>query len=119
MSSKPGIEKVNWCSLEGWLLKGIIVIYYKKKWKPTKEIIAECLRRHVSQEDIETIVGGKVNDNMIKQRGHKGQLEKNKSEWPDVHPDGVKMWPHAQRIVAEKRKLTLEEIRRIAMEELL
>lgn len=112
MGSKKGRAPASWRSPEGWLLKGIIGVYYRMGYhKP--HIIADCLRKHVSQEDIETIVG-KVTDVAIQQRGHKGQFGPNRFEWPTQHALGMKMWPLANKIVNEKRKLTLQEIHEIA-----
>lgn len=119
MGSNKGRDTGSWSSPEGWLLKAIIVNYFRQgqKYHNAKEI-SFALRTHVSQEDINAIAGRIVNDNSILQRGDKGTRRGYESEHPDKHPTGMRMWPRAQQIIKERRRLTFEEIHSIASEAL-
>lgn len=114
MGSPRGRELANWRSPAGWLLKGIITIYYRKGQRGTK--LAENFRYHVSKDIYIPIIGVDVNDNAIENRGHKGTFAKNAFEHPDKHLTGMKLWPYAQKIVAENLKLTRAEIDAMATE---
>ena len=112
MGSKKGGTRASWSSTpEGWVLRGIIQIYYNQGHR--EDTIGECLRRHVPRDVYIAVIGKDVTNNAIAQRGHKGVLPKNEFEHPDKHPVGKMMWPIAQRIVSEKRTVTLDELHQL------
>jgi hypothetical protein len=115
----------KWSSTpEGWLLKSIITIYYRRGHRqdrtPIKASLRDCLQRHVSRKDMYEILGVDVTDHAIQDRGHKGtyngpreEPERYIPEHPDVHPVGKKVWPCAVVIVAEGREVPLDDIYKI------
>jgi hypothetical protein len=114
MGSQKGRTMADWSgSPEGWIIRGVIQIYYNKGHR--LDSIGECLRKHIPRDVYLAVIGvPDVTDNAILQRGHKGVLPKNAFEHPDKHPVGKMMLPIAQRIVAENRKVTLEELKALA-----
>ena len=120
MGSPKGIIKANWRSPEGWLLKGIITIYFRRGHRQTGRnrlgvaSIGECLSKHVAYEDVSTIIGVEVTENAIENRGDKGTRLGYEREHPDKHLLGKKLWPYAVDIVQKQERLMLDDIRKIA-----
>jgi hypothetical protein len=104
LASNKGRARGDWSgSYEGWLLRGIIQIYYNRGDR--QEVLTEHVHKHASRELIAEITGRDMNANSINERGNKGKLAVNAFEHPDKHPMGMKMMPFARKVVEENIKL--------------
>jgi hypothetical protein len=109
MGSKPGRVYANWSTPQGWLMKCLIHIYWKQGFR-SKDLMADCIYRHVSKETLAQIVGSKVTNQAIRERGDKGTRAENAFEHPDKHPMGLRYMAAAEKIVGERLLMSFEDV---------